>query len=592
MILGNPFGLLALLALPTIVGIHLFRRRFRPRPVSGLFLYGQQMQVPASGRARSRLRRTLSLLCELLAALAMTWYLSDPHLADRDQARHLVLVLDSRLRLQAQDSDGSTAEQRVRVAAKAVIAALNRDDRVTLIASDLPPRLLVGPGARPAAAHVALDAWHADRSWHELDEALALAIELGGVGAQISTLSDRIPDGLPKTVSSIACGRAAPTSGIADARWLRDGQGERLAVRILAQGGSGERRLALVDARGAVLSQQSVRLTAGTPIAITISVAPGLADGASLGLRLLGDDPFPEDDAVTLLRPTSRHVSVRIDLPEATAKPVRKAIAAISDAVEVTPGQPAHLLIGANSTLPPQGSWLVQLTIGTAQPVLGPFLARSGDPILADLDCTGALWSGGGSIPRDYEALLLAGDTVLIGGSRRGRDRLIVVSCELPRSTVIHHSLWPVLWANVIAARSAALPGPRDPNLNVGASVRFPLPPGMREAVLVDPDAGRAVLRADADGEILIPGLERAGIHQLLLRDGDSEKPWISLNGLALDPRQSDLTAASTDIHEAATTGRSAVERERAPLAHLLPLVLAAALALTAWFSFPREERA
>ena len=212
--------------------------------------------------------------------------------------------------------------------------------------------------------------------------------------------------------------------------------------------------------------------------------------------------------------------------------------------------------------------------------------------MLADLDCTGALWSGGGSIPRDYEALLLAGDTALIGGSRRGRDRLIVVSCELSRSTITHHSLWPVLWANVIAARSAALPGPRDPNVNLGASVRFPLPSGLREAVLVDPDAGRAVLRADADGEILIPGLERAGIHQLLLRDGDSEKPWIFLNGLALDPRQSDLTAASTDIHEAATTGRSTVERERDPLAHLLPLVLAAALALTAWFSFPREERA
>lgn len=592
MILGNPFGLLALLALPIIIGIHLFRRRFRPRPVAGLFLYGHQPQVPASGRTRSRLRRTLSLLCELLAALAITWYLSDPHLADRDQARHLVLVLDSRLRLHARDTDGSTAEVRARAAAGAAIAALDRDDRVTLIASGAPPRLLAGPGARPAAARAAIDGWHADRAWHELDEAIALAIELGGSGAQVSTVSDRVPEGLPKSVGALACGRAASTSGIADARWLRDGQGERLTVRLLAQGGSGDRHLAVVDARNAVLSQQVVALTAGTPVVLTIAVAPGLDEGASLGLRLLGDDPFPDDDAVTLLRPAPRHVSVRIELPETLAAPVRKAITANTDAVEVAAGQAAHLLITAEDAPPPQGSWRMQVTAGAAQPVLGPFLARSGDPLLADLDCTGVLWSGGGAVPRDQEALLLAGDTVLIGGSRRGRDRLLILSCEPSRSTLTRHSAWPVLWANLVAARSAALPGPRDPNLALGASVRFPLPPGVREAVLLDPDGGRAVLRADADGEILIPGLERPGIHRLLQREGENEKPWIALNGLALDPRQADLAGAVTAVQDAASTGRSTVERERGPLAHLLPLVLAAALALTAWFSFPREERA
>lgn len=592
MILANPLGLLALLALPVIVGIHLFRRRFRPRPVSGLFLYGNQPQVPASGRTRSRLRRTLSLLCELLAVLALTWYLSDPHVADRDQARHVVLVLDSRLRLHARDSDGSTAETRARAAAKAVIAALDRDDRVTLITSGAPPKLLAGPGARSSAASAALDSWKSDRSWHELDEAIALAIELGGSGAHISTVSDRVPQGLPTVLGALACGRPLPTSGLADARWLRDSQGERLAVRVLAQGGSGERQLALLDARGALVTQQSVSLSAGIPIAVSLAVAPGLEEGASLGLRLLGDDPFPDDDAVTLLRPAPRLVSVRLDLPAAVIAPVRKAVAALAEAVEVPAGQPAHLLVTSDPALPPQGSWQVLLTTGTAQPVLGPFLARSGDPVLADLDCTGVLWSGGGAVPRDHQALLLAGDTPLIGGSRRDRDRLISISCELSRSTLARHSAWPVLWANLIAARAAALPGPRDPNLALGASVRFPLPPGEHEALLIDPDEGRVLLRADAAGEILIPGLERPGIHRLLLRDGEHEKPWTALNGLALDPRQADLSAATSEVRVPTSAERSSVERQRGPLAHLLPLVLAAALALAAWYSFPREERA
>lgn len=591
MIIGNLWGLLALLAIPAIIGIHLFRRRFRPRPISGLFLYGHQPQVPASGRTFSRLRRTMSLLAELFAVLAMTWYLCDPHFADREQARHLVLVLDARMRLRAMDADGSTAEVRARAAAGEAIAALSRDDRVTVITSGAPPRLLAGPGARPSAALAAITAWQADRVWHELDDAVALALELGGATASTVVVSDRLLTGIPGSLGVIAVGKPSPTSGLADARWLRDSQGERLAVRVLALGGGGERKLALLDERGAVLHQQSVTLRPGEPQALVIPAPAGLADGASLGLRLLGDDPFPVDDAVTVLRPASRSVRVRIAVAEPSLTPVRKAIASCAEAVVVEGEQAAHLHIVDAEAEPPQGAWQVRLTSGSAQPVLGPFLARSGDPVLADLDCTGVLWSGGGNVPRDHEALLLAGDTVLLGGTRRNRDRLLTISCDLSRSTLTRHSAWPVLWNDIISARSAALPGPRDPNATLGTSLRFPLPPGQTEAVLEDPAGGRAVLRIDLEGQVLIPGLERSGIHRLLLRDATGEQPWMALNGLALDPRLADLRDAATTRREPGEAKRSTVERERGPLAHVLPLVLAALCALMAWFSFPREER-
>jgi hypothetical protein len=39
MMFATPLGLLALLAIPAIVAIHLFRRRFPVRPVAGLFLW-------------------------------------------------------------------------------------------------------------------------------------------------------------------------------------------------------------------------------------------------------------------------------------------------------------------------------------------------------------------------------------------------------------------------------------------------------------------------------------------------------------------------------------------------------------------------
>src|SRR3954468_7710786 len=109
MLIGAPWGLLGLLAIPVILAIHLFRRRFRPRAVSALFLYAPQARTPTAGRRRTRLMRRASLLAELAAVLAATWYLADPHLDDRRDARHVVAVLDARARLRAVDAAGAPA---------------------------------------------------------------------------------------------------------------------------------------------------------------------------------------------------------------------------------------------------------------------------------------------------------------------------------------------------------------------------------------------------------------------------------------------------------------------------------------------------
>ena len=61
MTFAAPLGLLALLAIPAIVAIHLFRRRFPVRPVAGLFLWQIGRQTPEAGRTIDRLPITTSL---------------------------------------------------------------------------------------------------------------------------------------------------------------------------------------------------------------------------------------------------------------------------------------------------------------------------------------------------------------------------------------------------------------------------------------------------------------------------------------------------------------------------------------------------
>ena len=70
---ANPWGLLALTALPVIAAIHLFHRRYPRLEVAGLHLWGVAQMTHTPGRRRERLPITASLILELL------------HAYDRDQ---------------------------------------------------------------------------------------------------------------------------------------------------------------------------------------------------------------------------------------------------------------------------------------------------------------------------------------------------------------------------------------------------------------------------------------------------------------------------------------------------------------------------
>ena len=105
---------------------------------------------------------------------------------------------------------------------------------------------------------------------------------------------------------------------------------------------------------------------------------------------------------------------------------------------------------------------------------------------------------------------------------------------------------------------------------------------------MTDPTGRESRLSADGDGVVLIPGLSHHGIHRLKLDEEPTE--WSQLNILPCDARQMDLRQAETTSREATSDGRGLVERKRPMLAHLLPIIAAALVALAGWFTFTREE--
>src|SRR5262245_10517624 len=158
MTLGAPLGLLALLALPAVVVLHLFRRRFRERRAAGLFLFAPDALASDAGRRRTRLLRTPSLWLELLAALAAALLLARPLLWESREPPHLVLALDGSASLAAQGEHGPT-DAAVRAFARDALADLPSGGRATVVVTGTHPDVLAGPAARPAEALAALDAW-------------------------------------------------------------------------------------------------------------------------------------------------------------------------------------------------------------------------------------------------------------------------------------------------------------------------------------------------------------------------------------------------------------------------------------------------
>jgi len=540
---------------------------------------------------------------ELVAVVALAWWLADIQLARDQRGRHVGIVLDDRVRLQAHLVGGTTPAEQIRAQLATYLASLRFADRVTVVASGAVPRLMAGPAATPEQALAAVAGWVPAAPWHELDPAIDLiqqiTAQMAQDGGDVLIASDRIPTNPAPGLGWIATGMPLPASGLADVRWLRNHTGERLVVRITASGVMPARRLEV---------RLAERVVASVPIAgpgtILIPLTPGalaseaLKEDERLTVVLTGDDPFPADDTVLLQRPVRRVVHVALTLPEPTRTLVARAMHGVPDIAIDTLSTATDLVISNRDECPP-GAWLVRIAPAAgSDAVLGPYLMRRGHPLVRDLDGTGLLWIGGVSaaaLPVDAEPLISAGSLVLVSERRRARDRLVTLHVEPTAGTLITHPLWPSLIANVIEARRATLPGVVDPNRPANQPTSLYVPSTVTEVQVLAQGAHESTtLVADADGMILVPPLGVTGAWQIQAPAALLTVPPAVASTLTtlmvhqLDERMGDFVAASTRSIEPTVGALVAVERRRSPAERLVPLLLAAFAALTACWLWTR----
>lgn len=486
MIFTAPWGLLALLGIPAIIAIHMFRRKFPPRPVAGLFLWQTLRQTPEGGGKITKLPITASLILECLAALALALILAGARLEPASVNEHLVVLLDDSASMSATNARNESPRDRAVRRIEDEIERLGRGVRVTLVLSGDRPAVLLGPAALAIEAKPALARWKPEAQHHSLALGLRLARELASKTGRLIVFSDAPPD-------------VRGASAIEGVRWLS--MGERLqnigitsAQRTLTPSeGRGTLSLALGNFSGEAAKRQ-LRLVAnqdgGKEILVRdLDVPPGTSSlnlpvpaGLPAVTASLSNDALARDNDVTLVEPRPQIVAVENRLPEGRA---RDALArALSSIAGTTRAEQGQLSFGPAAALdqPAQpGVWRVGfgraparlLTPGDPQDFIGPFVPEKRHPLLQGVTLAGVVWSGALPIAsKNVRPIVSSGDHPLIAMLGTKPDDGVLFNVDLDKTNLVRAPDWPILVSNLVELRRQNLPGPERWNYRVGEWVR------------------------------------------------------------------------------------------------------------------------
>ncbi|MFT4540170.1 MAG: hypothetical protein ACI835_002619 [Planctomycetota bacterium] len=608
----HPFGLLALLAVPAVVGLHLFRRRFQPRVVSAVFLWDTLDRAAVAGRKREPLHRSASFWCELFAALLLGLAVAGPRGCGVGEAQHLVVVLDASASMAA-TIEGESAIDRARQKIEDRLEALPRGSRATLIASGHRPRILAGPAAFTEALLSALNDFEASTGRHDLEPAIAMGAQLAAEGRLMLVTDHFEPDKVPANVELVAVGAPAGNIAIATAtrRTRADGaDGEEVLITLqnfdvqrrelevlLSIAGAAAEAVA-VDQRVILRKRASIEAGSRTPLRFAL---PKSCPPIELSLRSLNGtalDALALDDRAYLVASPPRTLAIASTLPrelalhlgltstldeEAGVSNIDRLLELIPRSIEAGDPAGAHLIFSEAPT-GSTTSWCLSIEPPSEDSerryLIGPFLIDRRHPLMEGLTLEGIVWSSTES-QLSGVPIVSAGDLPLLTEEEDQNRRIIRMHYE-PRSSSLHRSPdWPILLANLTEARRRELPGPDRTSFALGEAMNYR---DRRAATYElsgpahDPQATRVM---EARGVLTIDDFSRPGIWSLsrqAVGDAGQKQLLTELAASFVDAAESDLRDLSEGVREASIGSASVLDEftwlEMVLLAGGLALVL------------------
>ena len=593
---ANPWGLLALSAIPAIVAIHSLQEPSRLMRASTLFLLERARPTGEGGVRLVRFQHSLPFWMQILAACALAWLLAEPRWVRAEPRQTVAVVLDSSASMQAFRQETLAA---LRNRLRQWSQAARRTDWHLVETGPRRPPLYAGPSL-DGLLEAAENGWQPVLGSHPFTDAVMAARVLAAApSGGVILVTDRSTD-VPADVAVLSVAEPQDNVGFSGGRVaITDGQARWRAMVTNHSDTPQARELTLRDAG-------SGDLAAGQPLAPpqTIELAAGQsstfsaawpADATERIVLSLTADALPIDDTLPLVRPAARRVRLANRLSGSVGDLLVKMLTAadgvelvidgsqpdlVVDALGSEPGLPAVLTAvaaeaasKATEANPPGETAAERRTFDPA------WVAAEDHPLVRDLGW-GSLLSGPAG-----EAALSASDTPLLWKDGRPLAFLrptppaaaraaasLVLNWNLDNSTAGRTAAVVVLIARFVDEVRRQIPRSWAENFETGQAI--PLP------------AGRQQRAPETPGFFTLPITSQN--FQAAAADVDSageSGPLLTAAAQFADARECDLgDAMALDTLDAIRLERVMKRSVEDPWAPLWIVVAAAAL-LAAWSS-------
>ncbi len=469
-----PLMLMGLAALPALAAIYWLRNRFRRQPVSSLMLWLDHHSPREGGARVQRLTTPLIFFLELLALALLALAATEPRILTSNSDSPLVLVLDDSFSMQA-THEGQTVQQRAIKHVQQVTRAERRLNVRVLLAGRTPR--VVGQTIRNRTElEEALQHWQCQQPAAAMEQAVALAADVGGPRARILVFTDRAPDVEIEAGPTKwrAFGQASSNLAIVTAVRKSDVAGDRVLIEVANLSANPGTASLTVRNLGETNRRHGSRL----------SLDPGETYRTNFQLEprapaieiTIDDDALAIDNRAVLLPEELPEVSVQMSVrDEALATRIRRAIDATGRVRWASGGADLLITDDKTRTVGGQRSWPVYLLTDAqeAQGWTGPFIVDHGHPLTEGLSLAGVVWGAPGGVETSElpgTAVVATSQSTLISDSTRWPSSRHELRIALVResSTLQDTTNWPVLWWNLVAWRASELPGLRQPNARLG----------------------------------------------------------------------------------------------------------------------------
>ncbi|MCP5558584.1 MAG: BatA domain-containing protein [Verrucomicrobiaceae bacterium] len=569
--LSNPLGLWALAAIPAILIIHTLQERSRRVRASTLFLLDYAQPLSTGGVRWERLRQSLPMWLQILAALMLAWVLTEPRWISTQSRQTVVVVLDSSASMSAFRDKLSpvlsgTLSRWERIATKTDWHLLQSDHRQpTLYAGKDLPKLLA-----------AIKDWQPLLGTHDSSDVLNQARGLVKDHGAVLFVSDQ-PANLPAGIGLLSIGEEVDNVGWTGVEIIPgESPNAPSKWRATIHGYSPipsqrEWWISLPEA-GKTMPHQVIRINPGQ----TLILEGPLPAGVSSATLNLDADSFTWDDTLPFVIPKQQIVTVDFRLSEAPGAVLKRMIEAIQGVqIQTDATQPADLTIAEIGTATP-GHAILTLTDTEAE-LSGDWTIAEDHPLTKDLHWMGLLTP----IPpalfvSDTDQPLLWKKDRVLALIRHGESesdgrptQRLMLNWNLANSNAARLPSMLILLQRFVHEIRQTKTAPWAANFETRQAI--PLPPstpGKPQKATVDaptsPFSGRAP--------------DRPGFFSVQL-DG---QPWLTAAASFADTREADFSkAAPADTTESLRLKSAVQQTEADPLTALYVLAALASLLLS-----------